>query len=77
MATSVFPHREKIGLYDPLYEHDACGMTAELDALRRRQGWGYDDLGRLIEAKARAATRGCMATMPWATASARPTRWGA
>ena len=33
MATSVFPHREKIGLYDPLYEHDACGVAfvAKLD----------------------------------------------
>ncbi len=37
MATSVFPHREKIGLYDPLYEHDACGVAfvAQLDGVAR------------------------------------------
>ncbi|SHI62296.1 glutamate synthase (NADPH/NADH) large chain [Tessaracoccus bendigoensis DSM 12906] len=33
MAKSVFPHREQVGLYDPSYEHDACGVAfiAHLD----------------------------------------------
>ena len=29
MAQSVFPHREKVGLYDPSYEHDACDNDVE------------------------------------------------
>ena len=35
MARSVFPHREKVGLYDPAYEHDACGVAfvAKLDGI--------------------------------------------
>ncbi|AQP47189.1 glutamate synthase large subunit [Tessaracoccus aquimaris] len=37
MAQSVFPHREKVGLYDPSYEHDACGVAfvAHLDGEAR------------------------------------------
>lgn len=37
MAQSVFPHRDKVGLYDPAYEHDACGVAfvAHLDATPR------------------------------------------
>ena len=39
MAQSVFPHREKVGLYDPAYEHDACGVAfvAHLDGVPRHQ----------------------------------------
>ncbi|MHA6511750.1 glutamate synthase large subunit [Tessaracoccus sp. Z1128] len=39
MAQSVFPHREKVGLYDPSYEHDACGVAfvAHLDGVPRHQ----------------------------------------
>ena len=37
MTKSVFPHREKVGLYDPAYEHDACGVAfvAQLDGVAR------------------------------------------
>ena len=37
MAPSVFPQREKVGLYDPAYEHDACGVAfvAHLDGVAR------------------------------------------
>lgn len=37
MAPSVFPQREKVGLYDPAYEHDACGVAfvAHLDGAPR------------------------------------------
>lgn len=33
MTHQVFPQREKIGLYDPAFEHDACGVAfvARLD----------------------------------------------
>ena len=39
MAQSVFPHREKVGLYDPAFEHDACGVAfvAKLDGVARHQ----------------------------------------
>ncbi|MBB1512680.1 glutamate synthase large subunit [Tessaracoccus sp. MC1627] len=39
MAQSVFPHREKVGLYDPSYEHDACGVAfvAQLDGVPRHR----------------------------------------
>ena len=39
MAQSVFPHREKVGLYDPAHEHDACGVAfvAHLDGVPRHQ----------------------------------------
>jgi len=39
MAQSVFPHRDKVGLYDPAYEHDACGVAfvAHLDGVPRHQ----------------------------------------
>lgn len=37
MNRSVFPHREKVGLYDPVNEHDACGVAfvAQLDGVPR------------------------------------------
>ncbi len=39
MAKSVFPQRERVGLYDPAFEHDACGVAfvAHLDGLPRHQ----------------------------------------
>jgi len=35
MSHSVFPQRAKVGLYDPAYEHDACGVAfvARLDGV--------------------------------------------
>ena len=39
MAQTVFPQREKIGLYDPAFEHDACGVAfvARLDGVARHE----------------------------------------
>ncbi|MCG6566584.1 glutamate synthase large subunit [Tessaracoccus sp. ZS01] len=37
MTRRVFPQREKVGLYDPVNEHDACGVAfvAQLDGVAR------------------------------------------
>ncbi|AQP44491.1 glutamate synthase large subunit [Tessaracoccus flavus] len=39
MARSVFPQRERVGLYDPEFEHDACGVAfvAKLDGIPRHE----------------------------------------
>ena len=39
MTHQVFPQREKIGLYDPAFEHDACGVAfvARLDGIARHE----------------------------------------
>ena len=53
MATSVFPHREKIGLYDPLYEHDACGVAfvAQLDGVAYSARCSLHSVKHVREAK--------------------------
>ncbi|TRY17401.1 glutamate synthase large subunit [Tessaracoccus rhinocerotis] len=39
MTRQIFPRHEKVGLYDPLYEHDACGVAfvARLDGVARHE----------------------------------------